>query len=129
MRKCGISWANKYISSTGNCRDQKSNQSGLGFVQQIQTRVDVKIVLPTAPTTLIQHRDHADAELRLWHLDFFKGTRKMTRPKENTNIKLRPAKTRMMENMKKLTTGAQMMKQQRVAIQTQIAIRTVTSPA
>ena len=129
MRTCGISWANKYSSSKGNNRDQKSNQSCLGFVQQIQTRVDVKIVLPTAPTTLLQHCDHADAELRLWHLDFFKGTRKMTRPKENTRIKFRPTKTRMMENMKKLTTGAQMMKQQRVAIQTQIAIRTVTSPA
>ena len=54
--------------------DQKSNQSRLGIA--IQTRADIKIVLPAAQTSLIQHGDHADAELRLWHLDTINGTRK-----------------------------------------------------
>ena len=34
-------------SATGNSRDQKPNQSGLGIVLQIQTRADIKIVFPT----------------------------------------------------------------------------------
>ena len=75
MRKCEISWTNNYVSATGNSSDQKSNQSRLGFVQQIQTRAGVKTVLPTAQTTLVQHGDHADAELCLWYLDTTEGTR------------------------------------------------------
>ena len=57
-------------------RDQKSNQSGLGIILQIQTRADIKIVLPTIQTPHIQHGDHADTELRLWNLDTIKGTGK-----------------------------------------------------
>ena len=142
MRECEISWTNNYVSATGNSGDQKSNQSRLGFVQQIQTRADVKIVFPTPQTALIQHGDHADAELRLWHLDTIKGTRKNDTidstknasphhrdKQENTKRKLRPAKTRMMEKMKKQTTEAQMMEKQSVAVQTQIATKTVTSPS
>ena len=97
---------NSYVSATGNSRDQKSNQSGLGILLQIQTRADIKIVLPAAQTPTFQHGDHADAELRLWHLDTIKGTRKNDtidstqnapphRPnkKEYTKRKLRPART------------------------------------
>ena len=69
--ECEISWANKCSSETGNSRDQKSNQRGLGIVPQIQTRADIKIVLPATQTPLIQH-----GELRLWHLDTIKRTRK-----------------------------------------------------
>ena len=64
MRECEISWTNNYVSAIGNSRDQKSNQSRLGIVLQIQTRADIKIVLPTRQTPLVQHGDHADAELR-----------------------------------------------------------------
>ena len=67
--ECEISRANNHISATGNSRDQKSNQSGLGIVPQIQTRADIKIVPPTTQTPLVQNGDHVDAELRLWHLD------------------------------------------------------------
>ena len=59
----------KYISATGDSRDQTSKQSGLGIVLQVQTRADIKIVLPTTQTPLVQHGDHADAELCLWNLD------------------------------------------------------------
>ena len=65
----------KYISATGNNRDQKSNQSGLGIVLQKQPRADIKIVLPATQTPLIQHSNHADAELRLWNLDIQKNTK------------------------------------------------------
>ena len=43
--------------------------------------------------------------------------------------KRRPARKRKMEKMKKQTTEAQMMKLLRVAVQTQIATQTVTSPS
>ena len=76
VREYEISWTKNYVSATGNSSDQKTNQSGLGFVLQIQTRADVKIVNLTSQTTLIQHGDHASAELRFWHLDTIKGTRK-----------------------------------------------------
>ena len=69
----------KYFGQTITFEQQetaKSNQSRLGFVRQVQTRSDVKIVLPTAQTLPVQHGDRADAELRLWHLDTIKGTRK-----------------------------------------------------
>ena len=72
--ECEVSWTNNYISATGSSRDQKSNQSGLGIVKQIRTRADIKVVLPTTQTPPIQHGDHADAELGLWHLDTIKRT-------------------------------------------------------
>ena len=64
-----------YISATGNSRDQKPSQSGLGILQQIQTRADIKIELPTSRTPLIQHGDHADAELCPWNLETIERTR------------------------------------------------------
>ena len=51
-------------------------RAGLDVAQQIQTRADVKIVLLTTQTPLIQHDDHANAELRLWHFGIIEGTRK-----------------------------------------------------
>ena len=63
-------WQTNYVSATGNSRDQKSNQSRLGFVLQIHTRADVKIVFPSAQIPPIQYGDHADAELCI-----MKGTR------------------------------------------------------
>ena len=71
----------KYLGQTITFQQQEraevknSNQSCFGIVLQIQTRADIKIVLPTTQTPFIQH-DHADAELRIWHLDIIKGTRK-----------------------------------------------------
>ena len=49
--------------------DQESNQGRLGVVLQIQARVDIKIIPPTTQTSLIQHGDHSDDELRFWHMD------------------------------------------------------------
>ena len=106
------------LSATGNSRDQKSNQSRLGFVQQIQTRADVKIVLFTA----------TDSAYSTWvitpTLSYASGTWTLSREHERMirwtqrkmlrlivqtkrkfkKKKLRPAKTRMMEKMKKQTT-------------------------
>ena len=45
------------------------------IVLQIQTRADIQIVLLATQTPLSQHGDHADAELRLWHLDTTKCRR------------------------------------------------------
>ena len=67
---------NNYVSARGNSRDQKSKQSRLGFVLQIQTRADVKDVLLAAETPLFQYDDHADPELCHWNLDIIIGTRK-----------------------------------------------------
>ena len=137
MRECEISWTNSYVSATGHSRDQKSNQSRLGFVLQTQTTADINIVLLAAQTPLIQHGGHADAVLRLWHLDTIKGTRKNDtidstqnaspdRPDRKYKRKVRPERTRKTEEVKNQTTEAQMKKLQRVAVQTRTATMTAT---
>ena len=65
----------KYISATGDNRNQESNPSCLGVVLQVQTGVDVKIIPPAALTSLVQYGDLSDAELCLWHMDPVKRTR------------------------------------------------------
>ena len=67
-------WVNNDVSTTGNSRDQTSNQGRLGVVLQVQTRIDIKIVPHAAQTPLAQYGDHAGAELRFWHMDTIKRT-------------------------------------------------------
>ena len=67
-------WTKITFQQPEKSRDQKSNQSGLDIFLQIQTRAHIKILLLTTQTPLIQRCDHADAELRLWHLDTIQGT-------------------------------------------------------
>ena len=59
-----ISWANDNFPLTRNNGDQE-----LRVVLQVQTRVDIDIVPPATQTSIIQHGDHFNAELRFWHLD------------------------------------------------------------
>ena len=64
----------KYLGQTITFQQQetteikKSNQGRLGVVLQIPARVDIKIIPPTTQTSLIQHGDHTDDELRFWHM-------------------------------------------------------------
>ena len=128
-----------YISATGNSRDQKSNHNRLGIVLQIQTRVDIKIVLSTTQTPLVQRGDHVDAELRFWHLDTIKGTRKNdtidstqnASPHRPNKEKIQTENSAQQERRRRRrqkckTTEAQTKKLQRVAVQTQIATKTAT---
>ena len=101
---------------------------------QIQPRADIKIVLPTTQTPLIQHGDHADAEVRLWHLDVIKRIRKNDTinstqnasphraNKEKIQKKTQPSRNEEDEEDEK--AQAQMKKLQRVAVQTQITTKT-----
>ena len=141
LSACGSA---KYLRRTITFQQQETAEiknrirAALASFHKMQTRADVKIVLFAAQTPPIQYGDHADAELCLWNLDIIKGTRKndtidstenasSSRQRENTKRKRRPASTRKMEKRKKQTTETQMMKLLRVAVQTQIATKTVTS--
>ena len=134
-------WTKNYISATGKSRDQKSNQSGLDIFLQIHTRADIKIILPTTQTPLIQHGDHADAELRsdTWtlskeHERMIRSTqRKMLRfivqTKKKYKKKTQPSRNEEDDEDRKQTTEAQMKKLQKVSVQTQIATKTATFPS
>ena len=61
-----------FVSATGNSRDQQSNQSRLGRYKHELTSRSYFL----QHTLLVQHGDHADAELRLWHLGHYQGNTK-----------------------------------------------------
>ena len=82
-RMCQICWANNNISATGDNWDQASNQGRLGVVLQIQARVDIKIIPPTAQTPPIQHGDHPTMSyasgtwpLKIKHAKMIQSTRR-----------------------------------------------------
>ena len=68
--------------STGDNRDQESNQGCLGDVLQIHARVDRKILPSSALASLIRHGDHHKDELRLRNMD----THTLRRTRKNDSI-------------------------------------------
>ena len=112
--ECDMSWANKYVSATGKAEITNSNQSLSSIVLQIQTRVGIKIVLLVTQTPLIQHegsRRRWATSLELWHhqkntKDWYdqlnaKCFASTFKQRENTEIKLGPARKRETRKMKK----------------------------
>ena len=114
----------------------------MGIVLQIQTGADIENVFLTVQTPLIQHGDHADAELCLWNLDTIKRTRKndtidstqnasphrSNKERESAGRKLNPANMKMMRKTEKQTTEAQTKKLLRATVQIPIATETATFP-
>ena len=64
-----------YRSHLGSGQQKKSHPSSLGIILQVQTGANIDIVLPTTQTSLIQHGDHSNAELRFWNMDPIKRAR------------------------------------------------------
>ena len=119
--------------------DFKQSTESVGFKihpDKIQRRYDIKIVHLTTQIPRIQHGDHA--ELRFWHLDTIKGTRKNETIDSTQNASFHHPNE---EKIQKETTSCRnddavedktnhrssdKAKLLRVAVQTQIATKTVT---
>ena len=104
---CQISRTNIVISATGNDRNHEQNPSSLGFVLQMQTRADVKILPSAAQVTLVQYDDLSDIGLRVWSVDLDKRTRRndtfdstQKAPAHHTNKKKVEKKKKTTSNLK-----------------------------
>ena len=127
-----------YLRVRVRSRDQKSNQSGLGFVQQIQKRADFvqhrlrflnMVITPTlsyASGTWTLSKEHE----RMIRSTQRKMLRLIVQTKRKYKNKPQPSRNEEDEEDEKQITEAQMKKVQRATVQTQIAAtKTVTSPS
>ena len=141
--ECEISWANNYISATGNSRDQKIESERLGLRSadtnkswhhdrtSYNTDSAYSTWLVITPTlsyascswTLSKEHERTTRSTQL------KMLRSIVQTKRKYKKKTHPAGTMMTTKTRNQTTEAQMKKLQKVPVQTHVATKTATFPS
>ena len=78
-RVCEVSRTHNNVREARHNRNKEPNQSSLGVIYQVQTRVDIEIVAPTSQTPLIQYGHYPYADVRLRNMDTLTKHEKLIR--------------------------------------------------